>query len=179
MNDAGKEQSPLGLSDLEMQPDFINFMQTAKRNAAVVRSRLFVDLARMHLTEIPIAGAAAYRKKSDGSTGILINWDYYEHGLETGENFTDCIDFEIEHEAYELWATREEKEFIDPFGPAHYDVIRHAMITAYQAGKVDRYMLLKRKQFELFAQAGDPKAMEELSFYEKYLEELKTVDNKT
>lgn len=153
--------------------DFNEFMTGIKKEVAVVRSRTFVQLARMYLTEIPIAGAAAFRTKDGKKRGILINWDYYQHGLGSGENFTDCIDFEIEHEAYELWTTRDEKEYIDPFGPAHYESIRYAMRAAHQAGKLDKYMLLKTKQFELFHKVGDTKAKDELSFYEQYAKELR------
>ena len=160
------------MSEAIENSEFELFRKQALREAIVVQSKTFVQLAQMYLSEIPLAGAAAFRKK-DGKEEILINWDYYQNHLGSGENFTDLIDFEIDHEAYELWETRNAQEKIDPKGPAHYNAIKYAMRKVNDAGKLDRYMELKRRQFEFFEKHGDTEARNEFDFYENYAKDLK------
>lgn len=137
------------------------YLAEKRKLALVVRSRPFTMLAQLHLSEVPLVGAAAFRTKK-GEEAILINWDQFESAF--GESFTDCIPFEIEHEAEELWLTRG-KERVDPFGPDHYEAIRAAMRKASFDGKLNRYMELKRAQMKMFNAMGDTHAMEELDFY--------------
>ncbi|OGD55885.1 hypothetical protein A3I57_02915 [Candidatus Beckwithbacteria bacterium RIFCSPLOWO2_02_FULL_47_23] len=139
-----------------------------RRQAMVLHTPEFVQLSRTYLGLIPLAGAAAFALK-DGHEGILINYDYYQKSL--GQDFSDCIDFEIEHEANELLLTRG-KEKVDAFGPDHYAASRLATALAYKQGKLDRYLELKRAQFKMFDAAGDSRAMEELDFYKKVASQL-------
>jgi hypothetical protein len=152
------------------------FMVKVKNEAAVVNFKTFIQLATMYMGIIPIAGAAGFRTQSEKRMVIIINYDYYRYGIDPRQDFTDCIAFEICHEGYELWATRNETS-VDPFGPAHYEAIRYAMEEANKAGLLDRYLLLKKTQFELFQKMGDTKAREELSFYERCAEKLKEETN--
>ncbi len=144
------------------------YLAYRRKQAIVVHSDLFVDLSKKYLSQIPLAGAAAYRT-SKGEENILINWDHYEGGL--GQDFTDCIPYEIEHEANELWLTRGKTE-VDSFGPDHYAAIEEAMRSAYKDGKLDRYMELKRAQMQIFSSMGDTHAMQELAFYKQIAEKL-------
>ena len=75
-----------------------------------------------------------------GEEAILINWDQFESAF--GQDFTDCVPFEIEHEAEELWLTRG-KERVDSFGPDHYEAIRAAMKKADSEGKVGQIYGIK------------------------------------
>jgi hypothetical protein len=140
-----------------------------RRVAMILHQDQFVLMSQMYLSTIPMAGAAAFVLK-DGQEGILINWDYYTRTL--GEDFSDCIDFEIEHEAQELWLIRGKTE-VDHLGPDHYAAIREAMKMAHEQGKLDRYMKLKRVQFKMFHALGVVNAMDELDFYEQFAEELR------
>lgn len=144
-------------------PERIAYVEEKPRQAMILTAENFVLLSRRYLSMIPLAGAAAFRLKN-GTEGILINWDHYAHGL--GEDFSDCVDFEVEHEAQELWLTRG-KEKVDAFGPDHYEAILCALRLAKKAGKLDRYLELKTKQLKTFEAAGDIKAMEELEFYKQ------------
>ncbi len=146
------------------------YLETARKQAMIVHADDFVRLSERFLSQVPLAGAAAFGLK-DGREGILINWDHYEKGL--GQNFTDCIDFEIEHEAQELWLTRG-KSKVESKGPDHYEAAREAMRMAYRQGKLDRYLELKRAQMKTFDALGDAEAMEELAFYREFAESLKT-----
>ncbi len=145
------------------------YLEAARKQAMVLRADAFVMLSNRYLSQIPLAGAAAFRLK-DGSEGILINWDHYKVGL--GQDFTDCIGFEIEHEAQELWLTRD-KEEVDPKGPDHYEAAREAMRMAHRRGKLDRYLELKRTQMEIFEALGDREAMKEFAFYKEFAESLR------
>ena len=145
------------------------YLAEKRKLALVVRSRPFTMLAKLHLSEIPLVGAAAFRTKK-GEEAILINWDQFESAF--GQDFTDCVPFEIEHEAEELWLTRG-KERVDSFGPDHYEAIRAAMKKADSEGKLDRYMELKRAQMKMFDAMGDTHAMKELGFYSQVAEQLK------
>lgn len=144
------------------------YLEIRRKNACIVRANLFVQLSRIYLSEIPLAGAAAYRTKK-GEENILINWDHYERAL--GQNFTDCIPYEIEHEAQELWLTRG-KDKVDSFGPDHYLAIKEAMKLAHKDGKLDRYMELKRAQMKTFEAMGDVHAMQELAFFNDFAKTL-------
>lgn len=144
------------------------YLEIRRKNACIVRANIFVQLSKMYLSEVPLAGAAAYRTKK-GEENILINWDHYERAL--GQNFTDCIPYEVEHEAQELWLTRG-KEKVDPFGPDHYSAINEALKLAHKDGKLDRYMELKRAQMKTFEALGDVHAIEEFDYYKKIVAEL-------
>ena len=154
----------------EIKPDQsrVEDLMKLRRQAMVLHTPEFVQLSRTYLGLIPLAGAAAFALK-DGREGILINYDYYQKSL--GQDFSDCIDFEIEHEANELLLTRG-KEKVDPFGPDHYTASRLATILAHKQGKLDRYLELKRAQFKMLDAFGDVRAMEELDFYKNVAREL-------
>ena len=144
------------------------YLAQMRKQAMVVRTDIFVSLSQQYLSQIPLSGAAAFRTRG-GKEGILINWDHYETGL--GQNFTDCIDYEIEHEVHELWLTKG-KEKVDAFGPDHYEAIKAAMRLAHQKQMLNRYMDLKRAQMKTFDSMGDTHALEELAFYQRYVFEL-------
>ncbi len=163
------------IKDKRVDSEKLEYMERKRKQAMVLTKEPFVVLSQRYLSTIPLAGAAAYRLKN-GEEGIIINWDHYANGLGS-ENFSDCIDYEIEHEAEELWRTRG-KSNVDPFGPDHYEAVKAAMERAYRERKLDRYLKLKTTQMETFRGLGDIKATEELDFYRKYAEELKGVTNK-
>lgn len=162
------EQSPI---DKEREQYFAE----RRKNALIVRSRPFQMLANLHLTQIPPSGNAAWREKS-GKEHVVINFDHYETKL--GQNFTDCIPYDIEHEVAELWETRGALA-IDPHGPPHYEAIRQAMKKATDDGMLDRYLEFKRTEMNEFARrqqtlgVQQPHALEELAFYERVANELR------
>lgn len=162
------EQSPI---DKEREQYFAE----RRKNALIVRSRPFHMLANLHLTHIPPSGNAAWREKS-GKEHVVINYDHYE--IELGQNFVDCIPYEIEHEVAELYATRGASS-IDPHGPPHYEAIRQSIKKAVEDGMLDRYLEFKRIEMNEFARRQQalgtqrPHALEELAFYERVAKELR------
>jgi len=138
------------------------------KKAMILNEPTFNRLARRYLSIIPSNGSAAYRLKN-GETGILINWDHYKKEL--GEDFTDCIDYEINHEAWELALVREKKS-ANPFGPDHYVAIQKTLEKAKRDGKLERYMDFKTKQLDQFTKNGDTYAAEELQKYKDMISEL-------
>ncbi len=150
------------------------YLAKKRERALILEAPEFVMITREYLGEEPLAGAAAFRLGNDPIRTIVINYDHYKRGL--GEDFTDCIPYEIEHEAQELWLTRWKRE-VDSFGPDHYEAIRRALEMAYRDGKLDRYLELKRRQMQTFAAMGDIRAFEELDFYSQYAQELRQRGN--
>ncbi len=157
--------------EVSYSPERTAYLEEKHRMAMVLHTDHFVLLCHQKLSTIPMAGAAAYRSRLDeNDEGILINWDYYQSSL--GQDFTDCLDFEIEHEAQELWLIKGKTE-VDPFGPDHYEAIRCALRLAAKRGMLERYLELKRAQFKMFAAMGDDRAMEELAFYREFADSMK------
>ena len=146
------------------------YLEEKRRQAMIVTGDAFVLLSRNYLSRIPLAGAAAFRLKN-GEEGIIIHWDHFAASL--GEDFSDCVDYEIEHEAEELWRTRG-KTNVDSFGPDHYDAAKAATRKAHREGSLDRYLHFKTVQLRFFKGLGDDKAMEELAFYREYADELRS-----
>lgn len=83
------------LIPLETQRE--QYLAEKRQKAMVLSAPEFEMLYQRHFgCVVPFDSAVAFRSK-DGTEGILINFDHYQREL--GEDFTDCIFYEIEHEA--------------------------------------------------------------------------------
>lgn len=146
------------------------YLAEKRQKAMVLPSLEFEMLYRRHFgCVVPFDSAVAFRSK-DGAEGILINFDYYQRELR--EDFTDCIPYEIEHEAWELWLTRGEDNLFR-LSPAHYEAIRRTLKKAFQDGKLGRYLDLRKQELQTFFR-GDPVAVRAVRFYIDYAYALKS-----
>ncbi len=114
-----------------------------------------------HIIAPAILHAQAFRF-NDGDEFIIIDYDQFQSGF--GQDFTSMIPYAIEHEAQELWLTRE-NDTNDLYGPAHYEATRQTLLKAHRDGNLDMYLTMERSQMKTFEAMGCTRAMEELDFY--------------
>jgi len=112
--------------------------------------------------------AQAFRL-NDGQEIIIIDQDQFTSGF--GQNLTPMIPYIIEHEAQELWLTRE-KDSVEQYGPDHYEAIRQTLLKAHRDGNLDAFLNAKRLIYKTFEAAGDTRAMSELDFYKTEVAKL-------
>lgn len=148
------------------------YLAEKRRTAMIVHYGHFTLLCQRYLANnIPPLHAAAFRLQ-DGTEGIIIGYDQFQHGF--GQDFTFLIPYEIEHEAQELWLTRGQTA-IDPYGPAHYEAIRLTLAKAHQDGNLEALLEMKRIQMKTFQALGDIQAENELEFYNAEANKLKGI----
>ena len=156
--------------EITFTPEDIAYLEEKRRSVQLVVSYIFDRKVKQYLEKPPTAGIFSVRL-GDGSEFTIANYDWFKHFL--GQDFTDCLELEIEHEAQELLLTRGQ-ETVDPFGPAHYEAIKRTMIRADKEGLLDRYLEFKEQTFKTIVAFGDTHAIEELEHYTKTAAEIRT-----
>lgn len=125
-----------------------------------------------HIIAPAILHVQAFRF-NDGDEFIIIDQDQFQSGF--SQDLTPIIPYAIEHEAQELWLTRE-NDTDDLYGPAHYEAVRQTLLKAHQNGNLEMYLTMTRLQMKTFEAMGCTKAIEELDFYIHEAEKLQRLN---